>query len=378
MRTSNDRSEMVMGQGTRKYVSLNPFNYLRRAPRLQSTTERVFQSGIELTDVSFYQKVIDFAKMKAAGIRGTVIRAGQNTWVDPYFLDNWRMAKQATLPRGSYWFMDSRTSVKAQADLYWSLIKSDVGELMVTADYEESYGGPFGGWKNLYDFTERLLGNGVPAWRLWIYSGYYYWLDHSPQMDANALAYFKKFKLWLPWYTSNPANVKQPKPWIDAGDVLLWQNGTPARGAELGVQTIEIDISQWIGDLASFNMFWLLGGVIPPPPTGGTMNYGKIKTLTNIRDSYPGGTYRDIGDLQAGDLIEADRLQPDANGVNWWHITRITSGGTNIPLPGPECWCWGTNVETVTAPPAVEAPPREVRVIMSDGTEYVATTFNQV
>lgn len=365
--------QMVMGEGVQKYRSWNLLNYLRGAPRLSMPMERVLLSGIELTDVSFYQKVIDFEKMKNAGIRGTVIRTGQNTWPDPYFLDNWRKAKQASLPRGSYWFLDSRSSVKAQADLYWSLIKSDLGELMVTADYEESYGGAYSGWRNLYDFLDRLLANGVPSEKLWIYSGYYYWLDHSPQNDAAALNYFKQFHLWLPWYTTNPSYVKIPKPWEDA---LLWQNGTPARGLELGVESLEIDINQWTGDLASFNTFWGLGVITPPSP-GGNMFYGKMIRFTNIRSSPPGGSYADIGDLQAGDLIEADRLQTDADGVNWWHLTRITRNNSPVILPAVECWCWGSNVEPVN-PTGSDAPPQEVRVIYPDGTEWVATEFIKV
>jgi len=255
--------EMRMGQGIRDYVSYNPWNYIRPAERLQ-LSERVLLSGVDVTDVSFYQKLIDFLKMKARGARATIIRAGQNLWPDPYWDINWMASKQAGLPRGSYYFYDSRVKPNAQADLYWSLIKYDMGELMVTADYEESYGGAYGGWKRLYDFTERLKSNGVPEEKLWVYSGYYYWNDHSPQSDAASLAYFNKFKLWLAWYTTNPANVKIPKPWTNE-TALLWQYGTPAIGREYGVQTAEIDMSQWTGNLNSFNTYWNLVSTDPPP-----------------------------------------------------------------------------------------------------------------
>jgi hypothetical protein len=344
MYQTND--QMVMGQGIRDYISLNPWNYLRRAERLASK-ERVYFSNVELTDVSFYQKVIDFNKMKAAGIRGTIVRVGQNTWPDSYYEVNWSKSKNSGLPRGSYWLLDSRTSVKAQADLYWSMIKDDIGELMVTADYEESYGGPYGGWRNLYDFTERLLGNGVPLWKLWIYSGYYYWLDHSPQNDPAALAYFNKFKLWIPWYTNNPAYVKIPKPW-DANTALLWQNGTPVRGAELGVQTAEIDINQWTGDLASFNTFWELGGTVPPPPppeengesmitiqinrvarntTGGIMTV----RLRSTPDAIP-TTNILTSSVSSDDLLVCDK-ETIVSGAKWRKVRTIVRSGLSIALP---------------------------------------------
>ena len=67
-------------------------------------------------DVSFHQddngtaQQIDFAKMRAAGAGFVIIRVGQNSWVDPDFRRNYQAAKDAGLPRGCYWFYDSRTS----------------------------------------------------------------------------------------------------------------------------------------------------------------------------------------------------------------------------------------------------------------------------
>ena len=64
-------------------------------------------------DVSFYQDLeetpekIDFVKMQKTA-NFVIIRAGQNLWPDPDFEYNWTEAKKAGLPRGSYWFYDSR------------------------------------------------------------------------------------------------------------------------------------------------------------------------------------------------------------------------------------------------------------------------------
>ena len=99
-------------------------------------------------DVSFYQddpetpQGIDFIKMReSAGY--VIIRAGQNTWVDSDFKINWREAKLAGLPRGSYWFYDSRTEPKRQAELWVQQFAGDFGELPLFADFEESYMGPY-------------------------------------------------------------------------------------------------------------------------------------------------------------------------------------------------------------------------------------------
>src|SRR5690349_8593011 len=99
-------------------------------------------------DVSFYQddpetpQGIDFIKMRAsAGY--VIIRAGQNLWPDPDFKINWREAKKAGMPRGSYWFYDSRVDPKRQAEIWASMFEGDYGELPLFADFEENYKGPY-------------------------------------------------------------------------------------------------------------------------------------------------------------------------------------------------------------------------------------------
>ncbi len=350
--------QMYMGQGLRRYTSYNPWNYIRSARTLR-VTPQVMNSGVELTDVSFYQKVIDFNRMKLAGMQGTIIRAGQNVWKDPYFDANWGNAKKAGLPRGSYFFYDSRVPPKGQGDLYWSMIKNDPGELFAAADFEESYAGPYAGWRNLYDFMERLLSNGLPQKMLWIYTGYYYWLDHSPQTDLSALAWFSQFPLWLAWYTTNPAYVKIPRPWPDA---QLWQYGTPARGAEVGVKTAEIDMNLWTGDQKSYWNYFNLGGeVIPPEVT--TMKFevrSNVAIETRAIRRGPGIIFGSVTNLPADSIAMGDfkytytqSLNTDglvrANiGDEWVHVTMPVDGWmarvhlgkvytvlTSVPDPAP-------------------------------------------
>ena len=58
-------------------------------------------------DISFYQddnetpQGVDFVKMRTV-TDWVIIRAGQNTWIDPDFKTNWTNAKAAGLRRGSY------------------------------------------------------------------------------------------------------------------------------------------------------------------------------------------------------------------------------------------------------------------------------------
>lgn len=220
----------------------------------------MIQSSVKLTDVSFWQSEIDFVKMKSAGIKGTIIRAGQNNWLDSRFAENWSKAKAAGLPRGSYWFYDSRNSPKSQAELWWSLIKNDKGELFHVADFEENYGGGFGTKAHFREFiVEFQKLSGLPNKRIGIYTGYYWWgsrIGNDP--------WFSQYPLWLAWYSAME-NVKVPAPWTE---LALWQYSDRGDGKAHGVSSESIDLNWWRGNEADFNNYFGLNET--QPPDGGT------------------------------------------------------------------------------------------------------------
>ena len=211
-------------------------------------------------DVSFYQdkpdtpKGIDFAMMKAAGARFAIIRAGQNLWEDRAFDESWRNSK-GVLPRGSYWFYDSRVDPKFQAKKWLQCFEdiNDLGELPMWCDFEDAYGGPFGGWRNWYNFMEELK-TLRPGVRLGIYTGYYYWRENtvaSPKgISAASLNYFKQYPLWVAAYNSVGPSV--PEPW---DEWTLWQYTDNGDGTEYGVESLNIDLNWFYGDEAAFEAF---------------------------------------------------------------------------------------------------------------------------
>ena len=85
------------------------------------------------------------------------------------------------------------------------------------------------------------------------------------------------------------------------------------------------------------------------------MYTGKIKAPTNIRNSPPGGTYQDIGDLLVGDEVTADEIRM-VNNYPWWHLTGWTRNGQAIALPGFVCWAYGVNIDEIVTTPAPGAP----------------------
>ena len=216
-----------------------------------------------LPDVSFYQddntttKKIDFVKMKAAGAGGVIIRAGQNSWVDPDFPDYWIAAKQAGLLRGTYWFYDSRSTPQTQVNLWKSVVGTDYPELGFYVDLEESYGGVYKGEANWKTFM-NALDVAFPQKRKSIYTANWWW----SQQVVNDISFWSKYPLWVAGYTTNPANVILPKPWTSA---KLWQYTDKGNGNLYGVESLNIDLNYYNGTLEQFNLEF--GVTIPPAPT---------------------------------------------------------------------------------------------------------------
>ncbi len=304
-------------------------------------------------DVSFYQddpetpQGIDFVKMRAsAGY--AIIRAGQNTWVDSDFKINWREAKLAGLPRGSYWFYDSRTEPKRQAELWVQQFGGDFGELPLFADFEESYMGPYKGWKNWYTFLERLkqLINGR---EIAIYTAYYYWRDNAPNATTQAtnLEYFRQYPLWIAHYGAVEPMI--PLPW-KKGEWLFWQYTETGDGNLFGVESKGIDLNYFNGDQTALQVRFNLTDAPPPPPpppdplpdedtpTG-------IKYLVTASPSLkvregPGTTYNSIGLLYPNETVE----EINANSDRTWLKVRKSDGS----LIG---WCFATYLQKISETP---------------------------
>ena len=70
-------------------------------------------------DVSYYQGVINWSSVKAAGKQFAIIRVSDGTgFLDPKFVVNWKNAKAAGLAVGAYQFFRPNQDATAQADLF--------------------------------------------------------------------------------------------------------------------------------------------------------------------------------------------------------------------------------------------------------------------
>lgn len=332
----------------------------------------LIQVQVQLADVSFWQETIDFNVMKAAGIRGAIIRAGQRNWEDKRFKENWRKAKEAGVPRGSYFFYDSRQDPGSQAALWWSLVQGDTGELVHVADLEESYGGAFGSIAHVKAFQQRFQElSGLPDDRIAVYTGYWWWLER-----AAGDPWFRRYGLWLASYGLMSA-ARIPPPWTEP-DLLFWQYTSSGNGAQYGVSSKEIDLNWYCCDETAFKKrFPLISNpteepvteyiyritptssvgskVRPEPDTGNTSNltlpFGKSaygnRRVTIAEDKFEGGVQVN----KAGDV--------------WLEVLEVN--GTLLPQPGyiaemhlGQRYAVITQINT---PPAPEPQPAEEIVI---------------
>ncbi len=297
-------------------------------------------------DVSFYQDAettpqgINFGKMKqSAGY--VIIRSGQNVWIDSDFRNNWTGAKAVGLPRGSYWFYDSRANPTEQADLWYSAFDGDLGDLPLFADFEEAYGGAYTGWRHWKTFLERIKSR-VGNHEIGIYTAYYYWVSRAPNAttDAANLAYFKQYPLWVANYGVSTPLV--PKPW-DTNGWTFWQFTDSGDGDLYGVESSRIDLNYFNGDQTAFNTRFKLG--TPPPPPPGPVWYKVTASALNVR-SGAGTTFGVVGVLKQDEVVKG--LAISADGA-WAKIRREPDG-----LEG---WSSRQYLIVTSAPPPPPPPP---------------------
>lgn len=343
----------------------------------------LIQTLVRLADVSFWQDVINFVVMKAAGISGVIIRAGQKNWADLKFLINWALAKLAGLPRGSYWFYDSREDPRKQAELWWSLIKDDPGELVHVADFEESYGGPYGSKAHFKEFLNRFqLLSRLTADRIAIYTGFFWWVARVGNDP-----FFKRFQLWLASYGAM-SQARIPEPWT-AADLLFWQYTASGNGPAYGVSSAEIDLNWYCCDLVAFGKrFPLIStGEQPMPdyiykitPTGsaGSKVRSEPDTGNTSNLTLPFGKYAH-GNRKltiAEDKFE-NGSQVNRAGDVWLEVLEVN--GTVLPQPGYIAEIHlGARYATITqigTPPPPTEPTEEIVITQTFSSPgYVSQT----
>ncbi len=298
------------------------------------------------TDVSFYQddpqtpQGIDFLKMRQ-NAEFVIIRAGQNLWADRDFKVNWREAKRVGLPRGSYWFYDSRIDPKKQADLWVSLFSGDLGELPLWADFEDNYGGAFKGWRHWYNFIERLK-ELLPGKEIGIYTAYYYWVENTTSIGipTGSLNYFKQYPLWVANYGVTKPLV--PKPW---DDWTLWQFTDNGDGTIYGVESKNIDLNYFNGNLEAFRARFNVSETPIPDPQPPSKYFRVTVPSLKVREG-PNLAANQTGSIFLNEVVEEIGANTDRT---WLNIRKLDDS-----LNG---WSFAAYLQRTSPPPIVDPTP---------------------
>ena len=210
-------------------------------------------------DISFYVGETDFQQMSDAGAEFVFLRAGQGGWEDTMFKENQEKSR-GIIPRGSYWFFDDRYSPASQAELYISILGDDFMELPLVVDYELDYNGDYAGWEKLSSMIIKLK-EFAPDKKILIYTGNYYWKDHSPAEGTPQSEWFADYELWMAAYNDRPVEDQNvPYPWYE---MLIWQFTGNGDGQKYGVSSLGIDLNWFVGTEEAWAEF--IGGEWQPP-----------------------------------------------------------------------------------------------------------------
>lgn len=223
-----------------------------------------------IVDISRYQndpntpEYPDFKKMKSLGVAGIILKGGQATWEDRDFRVYWKLAKEAFLPRGIYWYYDNSVHPETQAERFLELPLEEA-ELGIWLDLEDKKDKPYKGWKNWYNFIVRVQ-KSLPRVKFGIYTANYYWLEYTKQSNIpnSSLKYFKQFPLWIANYKVDAPLV--PEPW-DSSSWVLWQFTDLLDGKKYGVESFELDGNYFNGTYKDYYEYFGISGDAPEVTT---------------------------------------------------------------------------------------------------------------
>lgn len=267
--------EAVLGQYLKVYEAernkgLRAFLTDFLMPRASITTQKL------VPDFSFYQGVVNF-DILINKTDSAIVRGGQGNWKDTQFTRNITEGLARNMLMGVYWFYDDRYSPGAQANALVAAIKDYATKikLPVFIDWENSYGGNYQGIGEVVAMMQEVQRQ-LPNLQLGIYTGYYWFTDHTnPITNANQFAYLKDKPLWLAWYTDYPSYVRIPAPWTK---LEFWQWGTPVWGIEWGMDgSKEIDMSYFNGTEDEY--YQRYGSSVPSLPPVETVYDNGVKTI---------------------------------------------------------------------------------------------------
>lgn len=195
---------------------------------------------IQGIDVSKWQGVVNFEKVKADGYDFVILNAGYGKYLnqkDPTFERNYESAKAAGLYVGAYWYSYATTvaDAKLEADTFLEAIKGKTFEYPVAFDIEDA---------TQTKLSKSLIGDICDAFCKRLESaGYYVCLYSYSSFLANKIpaSIVKSYDIWLAEFT----NAESPS---YRGEYGIWQWNS--RGSISGVLG-DVDLNRSYKDYPS-------------------------------------------------------------------------------------------------------------------------------
>ena len=180
-------------------------------------------------DISYYQKNVDYKKVKESGIEMIILRAGFTGYgitksknKDKLFEEHYQGFKSVGIPIGVYWYSCAYTEEEAEEEALkvLEIVKNKEIELPIFIDVEDNHDTTKSGLakQNQYNLSRKELTKVVAKFcEIIEKNGYYvgiyastYWLNKK--LDMNIL---KRYDIWVAHW-----NVKKP---TYTGDYGIWQ-----------------------------------------------------------------------------------------------------------------------------------------------------------
>ncbi|MCU0522441.1 MAG: hypothetical protein MUF84_17330 [Anaerolineae bacterium] len=244
-------------------------------------------------DVSRWQGEVKWQQVAAAGYRFAMIRATiGDAYTDPRFYANWDGAREAGLLVSAYHVIAPKVSAEAQMLAFFDVLDDRISDLPLVIDVERDDGvDPKRITQCVRDCLREVEGR--EARRPIIYTARWYWnrfIQSSPEWSA--------YDLWVASYTSQPLLPRDWTVW------RFWQHSES--GDVPGSGSKSTDLNWFAGtheDLLAY------AGPAPAIRSARAPKWRMRVTIPklNVR-SGPGVTYKDIGDLHDGDVVEVRRL----------------------------------------------------------------------
>lgn len=236
---------------------------------------------------------VDFNKMKEAGSSFCFMRAYFGLTKDIDFDTYWPNAKAAGIMRGAYYFPLTTQSITTQTQQFIDLLKPDRGEIPPVIDIEK------------YKLTVptsaaikiavKMIEQQLDVKPI-IYTGFYVWRD---DVVGSSDLFFANYDLWIATYSAKPMI---PKPWTNW---TFWQISDKGDGLKYGVESLNIDMDYYNGDLAQFSAYIKNEIPIPTPPPPPVTDEIVLKALTemNVRTG-PSVKSPRIGSIPEGSTVK--------------------------------------------------------------------------